>query len=32
VVGAVGLGAAIAFGLGCKDMASDFLFNLFKGK
>lgn len=32
VVGAVGLGAAIAFGLGCKDMASDFLYNLFKGR
>ncbi|MCX5751444.1 MAG: hypothetical protein NT099_07240 [Candidatus Saganbacteria bacterium] len=32
VVGAVGLGAAIAFGLGCKDLASDFLYNLFKGR
>jgi hypothetical protein len=32
VVGAVGLGAAIAFGLGCKDMAADFLYNLFKGR
>ncbi len=31
-VGAVGLAAAIAFGLGCKDMAADFLHNLFKGK
>ena len=32
VVGAIGLGAALAFGLGCKDMAADFLYNLFKGK
>lgn len=32
IVGAVGLAAAIAFGLGCKDMAADFLHNLFKGK
>ncbi|MFA4843350.1 MAG: hypothetical protein WC632_00165 [Candidatus Margulisiibacteriota bacterium] len=32
VIGAVGLAAAIAFGLGCKDMAADFLHNLFKGK
>lgn len=32
VIGAVGLAAAIAFGLGCKEMAADFLHNLFKGK
>ena len=32
VIGAVGLAAAIAFGLGCKDMAADFLHDLFKGK
>lgn len=32
IVGAFGLAAAIAFGLGCKDMAADFLHNLFKGK
>jgi hypothetical protein len=32
IIGAFGLAAAIAFGLGCKDMAADFLFNLFKGK
>ena len=32
IIGAVGLAAAIAFGLGCKDMAADFLHNLFKGK
>lgn len=32
VIGAFGLAAAIAFGLGCKDMAADFLHNLFKGK
>lgn len=32
ILGAVGLAAAIAFGLGCKDMAADFLHNLFKGK
>jgi hypothetical protein len=32
IVGAIGLAAAIAFGLGCKDMAADFLHNLFKGK
>ncbi|MDI6731844.1 MAG: hypothetical protein QME05_04620 [Candidatus Margulisbacteria bacterium] len=32
IIGAVGLAAAIAFGLGCKDMAADFLFNLFRGK
>lgn len=31
-IGAVGLAGAIAFGLGCKDMAADFLHNLFKGK
>ncbi|MFH1387247.1 MAG: hypothetical protein ABIH50_06250 [bacterium] len=32
IIGALGLAAAIAFGLGCKDMAADFLHNLFKGK
>jgi hypothetical protein len=32
IIGAFGLAAAIAFGLGCKDMAADFLHNLFKGK
>lgn len=32
IIGAVGLAAAIAFGLGCKDMAADFLYNLFRGK
>ncbi|MGB9613827.1 MAG: mechanosensitive ion channel family protein [Candidatus Margulisiibacteriota bacterium] len=32
IVGAIGLAAAIAFGLGCKDMAADFLHNLFRGK
>ncbi len=32
IIGAVGLAAAIAFGLGCKDMAADFLHNLFKGR
>ena len=32
IIGAVGLAVAIAFGLGCKDMAADFLHNLFKGK
>jgi len=32
IIGAFGLAAAIAFGLGCKDMAVDFLHNLFKGK
>ncbi len=32
IIGAIGLAAAIAFGLGCKDMAADFLHNLFKGK
>ncbi len=32
VVMAVGLAFAIAFGLGCKDMAADFLSNLFKNK
>jgi len=32
VVGGVALAFAIAFGLGCKDMAADFLSNLFKGK
>ena len=32
IIGGVALAAAIAFGLGCKDMAADFLHNLFKGK
>ena len=32
IIGAFGLAAAIAFGLGCKDMAADFLHNLIKGK
>jgi hypothetical protein len=32
IVGAVGLAFAIAFGLGCKDAAGDFLATLFKGK
>ncbi|MFC1511074.1 hypothetical protein ACFL5U_01650 [Candidatus Margulisiibacteriota bacterium] len=32
VLGMPALAAAIAFGLGCKDMAADFLHNLFKGK
>lgn len=32
IVGAVGLAFAIAFGLGCKDIAGDFVANLFKGK
>ncbi|MCU0641541.1 MAG: hypothetical protein MUC35_05575 [Candidatus Margulisbacteria bacterium] len=32
VLGAPALAAAIAFGLGCKDMAADFLHNIFKGK
>jgi hypothetical protein len=32
IVGAVGLAFAIAFGLGCKDIAGDFVTNLFKGK
>jgi len=32
IIGAIGLAAAIAFGLGCKDMAADFLYNLFRGK
>ncbi len=32
IVGAVGLAFAIAFGLGCKDIAADFLTNLFKAK
>jgi hypothetical protein len=30
IVGAVGLAFAIAFGLGCKDIAADFITNLFK--
>jgi len=32
IIGFPALAAAIAFGLGCKDMAADFLHNLFKGK
>ena len=32
IVGAVGLAFAIAFGLGCKDIAADFVTNLFKGR
>jgi hypothetical protein len=32
IIGAIGLAAAIAFGLGCKDMAADFLHNLFRGR
>lgn len=32
ILGMPALAAAIAFGLGCKDMAADFLYNLFKGK
>ncbi|MEE8637889.1 MAG: hypothetical protein V3T21_02475 [Candidatus Margulisiibacteriota bacterium] len=32
IIGAPALAVAIAFGLGCKDMAADFLHNLFKGK
>jgi hypothetical protein len=32
LLGAPALAAAIAFGLGCKDMAADFLYNLFKRK
>ncbi|MBN3033897.1 MAG: hypothetical protein JW873_07370 [Candidatus Saganbacteria bacterium] len=32
LLGTVGLAAAIAFGLGCKDMAADFLYGIFKGK
>lgn len=32
IVGAVGLAFAIAFGLGCKDIAGDFVEGLFKGK
>lgn len=32
IVGAIGLAFAIAFGLGCKDIAADFIENLFKGK
>ncbi|OGC23734.1 hypothetical protein A2291_05050 [candidate division WOR-1 bacterium RIFOXYB2_FULL_42_35] len=31
-IGAFGLAAAIAFGLGCKDMAADFIHDLFRGK
>ena len=32
IVGAVGLAFAIAFGLGCKDIAADFVTSLFKGR
>lgn len=32
VLGAVALAIGIAFGLGCKDIAGDFVSNLFKGK
>ncbi len=32
IVGAIGLAFSIAFGLGCKDMAADFIYNLFKSK
>lgn len=32
LIGAFGLAAAIAFGLGCKDMAADFIHDLFRGK
>ena len=32
IVGAVGLAFAIAFGLGCKDIAADFVTGLFKNK
>jgi hypothetical protein len=32
ILGAPALAAAIAFGLGCKDMAADFIYNIFKGK
>ena len=32
IVGAVGLAFSIAFGLGCKDIAADFVTNLFKAK
>jgi hypothetical protein len=32
IIGAVGLGAAIAFGLGCKDIMADFVSNLIRGK
>ncbi|MFA4858478.1 MAG: hypothetical protein WC901_02685 [Candidatus Margulisiibacteriota bacterium] len=32
IVGAVGLGVAIAFGLGCKDIAGDFLSNFFRNR
>ena len=30
ILGAPALAAAIAFGLGCKDMAADFIYNIFK--
>lgn len=32
ILGMPALAAAIAFGLGCKDMAADFLHNLFRGR
>jgi len=32
IIGGIALAFAIAFGLGCKDMAADFLSNLFKNK
>ena len=32
IVGAVGLAFSIAFGLGCKDIAGDFVSSIFKGK
>ena len=32
IVGAVGLAVAIAFGLGCKDIAGDFLSNFFRSR
>ena len=32
IIGFPALAAAIAFGLGCKDMAADFFHNLFKGR
>lgn len=32
IVGAVGLAVAIAFGLGCKDIAGDFLSNFFRNR
>lgn len=32
IIGALGLAAAIAFGLGCKDIMADFVSNLIRGK